>query len=174
MTTVFIDNYHKIAITDTRVTTTYYSGLDLFLRKFFKNIKGEVQFGIVGQKAIYVHDHLLLCSGDTDTIHKVLNALIELRINDFRASSDWGSCKCVWVIGDYYIQFNVHKGKFTKKVIFMHNTFQMSFGSGSFTLPICQVIDSNGFYEVDEIIEKFKLVTRFDKYTNDDLKIYRF
>lgn len=176
MTTVYIDNFHKLVITDTRVTYMEYTLWQSFLRKFFKDrITGKSKYSVVNQKAIYVYDHLFVCAGDVNAIEIVLNELTSGNINNVKTISNKDtSCNCKWIFNDYIITFTISNGKLQKSVKFMKSDYKCSFGSGCCTPPIDRMVQESHLYEIDEVIDHFKKIKNFDIYTNDLINIYRF
>ncbi|ELW0836412.1 hypothetical protein ACRYKS_25095 [Escherichia coli] len=165
MTTVYIDKRLGVLLTDSKVTSTEQrSFLNLF------PLKPKLSYGVVSQKTLYVHDRLFSACGEVSEINKVLRYLIsqETVIPDRKAS-----CHCVLVSKDYIIHLIVNKGKFTKKIDYLHNDYTFFMGSGGEYMLDAAVHEEYNTL-LDKVFDTFMDVHNHDIYTDDNINVYRF
>lgn len=167
MTTVYVNKRLGLALTDSRVSTEYE-------RSFFGlfNLTSTYEYSVTPQKALYVHDRLFLSSGNVSTINKVLAMLVDNRKPNFDKKE---SCDCFLVDPNYVVIISISKGTMSKRTIFSKKNFEISMGSGSNHLMklIKEGLDEAAELTEQYVIEQFRKVTNYDKYTDDNINLYR-
>lgn len=167
MTTVLVSKRLGLAMTDSRATATY-------ARNFagFFPLTPEVRYGVVNQKAIYIHDRLFLGSGDVNTI----NMIIDMLINSTELVIDKNTpmAETILIGKEYAIHMWVWEGKFHKELIFLTPNWLFTMGSGAPYLDKMHRLKGDySLFDVDFVIEEFKKVQEKDKYTDDNINLYR-
>lgn len=170
MTTVYVDKRAGLVLTDSRVTTTEE-------RKFLGCIPlaTKTTYGVVNQKAFYIHDRLFCAAGVVSEIDKVIQYLIYGKpVYPHRTSS----CHCMLIGKEYVIHFIIFKGKLHKHVEFFKSNWCMAIGSGALHISGIRyrgdIIINDSEDEVRElIIDAFRQVRIKDIYTDDNVNLYR-
>lgn len=174
MTTVYVDRRAGIVLTDSRVTRTEKRSLFDFIP-----LSTKEDFGVVNQKALYVHDRIFTGAGSVNEINKILNFLISGKPVVPSTEQD-ESCQCLLIGKEYAIHLVIHKGKFHKWVEFYKDEY-WSFATGSGS-PHISGAGSMGLAIITKdkselcgmIIERFMRVKNLDKYSDDNINLYRF
>ncbi|GCJ80449.1 Uncharacterised protein [Escherichia coli] len=165
MTTVYIDKRLNLLITDSRVTST----IPRNLFGFFP-LRPKYQYGVVNQKTLYVHDRLFSASGAVSEIDKVLDWLI----NKVPVIPDRKlSCHCVLLSKDYVIHMILTKGKFIKKLEYLHEDYTFFMGSGG-EYMVDAAIHEEHTTLYDKVFSTFMDVHNHDCFTDDNINVYRF
>lgn len=169
MTTVFVSKRLGLAMTDSRVT---YS-TSRYLAGVFP-LTPSIRYGVVNQKALYIHDRLFLASGDVKTITYIMQYLVsQIPVQD-RIDKDTPSCDALLIGKDYAIHMTVYKGKFRKRTIFFDNDWVCIMGSGSPALSHMLYRKYNPLsFTTDYAIQEFSKVKDADQYTDDNINLYR-
>lgn len=167
MTTVFVSKSLGLAMTDSRVTES----TPRFFAGFFP-LTHSVQYKVTNQKAIYIHDRLFVAAGDVSTINKIIQYLVN-HVEVF-VTKNTPECECMLIGKEYAIHMYVHKGKFHKRTIFFGENWVSILGSGYDALFHLHYKKHDPFTFTEEyVIEEFKKVKNKDKFTDDNINLYR-
>lgn len=165
MTTVYIDKKAGLVLTESRIT---YTTKRYFLGLF--PVKSKEVYGSTNQKSMYIHDRLFTAAGSVFDINKVLNYLIS---GTEVLPSRHGNCHCILLDEYYCIHFIILNGKFKKYIEYIDKDYTFTMGSGSGYLNTTSCFWLEGEDRQKYIVEQFMKVHKRDKYSDDDIKIYR-
>ena len=165
MTTVYVNSRLGVVLTDTRTTSTTYNELFGFILnerdEYFDN----------ATKAMYLHDRVFAISGCTTETDKIARyiAFGEPIVPEPKKEKVIGNC--VLVDKNWVLQILVENGK-TKKIFYPYPK-NWSWGTGSGWDALRDALKVYEEPTLDEVIAAFKTVHKSDKYTNDQIKIYK-
>lgn len=168
MTTVFVSKSLGLAMTDSRVTES----TPRFFAGFFP-LTLSVQYKVANQKALYIHDRLFVAAGDVSTINLIIRYLVNHE--EVLVSKNTPGCECLLIGKEYAIHMYVDKGKFHKKVIFFRDNWVGILGSGYDAIAHLQYSTRHNplIFTAEHVIEEFRKVKDKDKYTDDNINLYR-
>lgn len=167
MTTVFVSKSLGLAMTDSRVTES----TPRFFAGFFP-LTPSVRYKVTNQKAIYIHDRLFVAAGDVSTINRIIRYLVNHE--EVFVTKKTPECVCMLIGKEYAIYMYVFKGKFHKKTIFFRDNWVSILGSGYDALCHMHNRKHDPFtFTADYVIEEFRKVKDRDKFTDDNINLYR-
>ncbi len=168
MTTVFVSKSLGLAMTDSRVTEStprYFAG--------FFPLTMSIEYKVASQKALYIHDRLFVAAGDVSTINRIINYLVNhvpVYVN-----KNTPGCECLLIGKEYAVYMYVHDGKFKKKTIFFDDNWVAILGSGYDAIAHIKYSTRHNpiLFTSDYVIEEFMKVKNKDKFTDDNINLYR-
>lgn len=168
MTTVFVSKSLGLAMTDSRVTES----TPRFFAGFFP-LTHSVQYKVTNQKAIYIHDRLFVAAGDVSTINRIIRYLVNHE--EVLVTKNTPECECMLIGKDYAIYMYVFKGKFHKKTIFFGDNWVSILGSGYDAIAHLKYSTRHNpfIFTAEHVIEEFRKVKDKDKFTDDNINLYR-
>lgn len=167
MTTVFVSKSLGLAMTDSRVTlSTPRNFAGVF------PLTASVQYKVTNQKALYIHDRLFVAAGDVGTINTIIDYLVNHK--EVPVDKNTPMCEAILIGKDYAIYMSVVHGKFSKKTIFFKDNWVFIIGSGYDALKHMFFQRHNPFtFTTDYVIEEFMKVKNKDKWSDDNINMYR-
>lgn len=167
MTTILVDYKDGLVMTDSRVTVSKGYWIRLFNRTVLEWSK-ETQTKICNQKAIFLHDRLFTGAGDSDDISHLLSHLalgVKLEL-----SSD-ANFTALLIDKNWILEFNCNKGIMKKKLRLLSKENWLTIGSGKKVLA--SELNAITSWSPKSVMKAFGRVTLRDKYTDDNLNIYK-
>lgn len=166
MTTICVDLGTGVIVSDTRVTRDVRREVTIFNLLTIPISRMKTTQWDCTQKALYLHDGVLFGAGDVDNISRIINIFTREKVD--LSDDDMTTC---YIRKNYYIIWNMYKGKLIKKVYFYNKKDggRLYFGSGSKWL---QRLVSRTKGDLWDIIISYIFVKQLDKYTNDRINLH--
>jgi len=166
MTTIYVNPRLGVVLTDTRTTSTTYN-------EFFGFTVNERDTFIDNStKAMYLHDRVFAISGCVEETEKIARyiAFGEPIIPAPKKSKISGNC--ILVDKNWILQIITNKGE-VSKIFFPIPHKNWAWGTGSGWDALKKELSVYDEPTLDEVIAAFKTVHKSDKYTNDQIKLYK-